>query len=176
MIRRKKHGMKRRRHETKAARDHRQKNKLLNKGWEVVVEEGFWSVGEKEIPVEIELFSHPTLGEKLTLDAAKVVQRNHEEHLKETFDERTAEYLKEKGWTLDEERDVWHKPNWDMYYEEKQKREFEKLSFDMPTGCYATLRQAYHIQRKLDVEESSEDQEQSLEDMMLMSQSKDFGS
>ena len=167
----------RRRHKMRVYARDKMRGRLLRKGWEPVTVERTMTVrnadGKKEeVPIECEVFSHATLGTELILDDANKAQKAQERHLKETFDERAAEHLKETGWILTE-YGQWYKPNWSPVHEAKQQERLKDTG--VQPGYYGTLRQAYRMQLKLDSAPDVEGLEESLEDMMLMSQASEFG-
>jgi len=148
------------------------RGRLLRKGWYMETVDGTMRVGEDDIPVQTEVYTHEKLGEKLTLQLANIAQNRHEQYLKDTFDDRIEEYLLEKGWTLTE-NGSWYRPNWSPEHEVKQAERLEGTGVN--PGYYATLRQAYRLQLKLDSAPEVEGLEESLEDLMLMSHSNEFG-
>lgn len=159
------------------------RGRLLRKGWTVSTIDGTMLVGEEEIAVQTEVYSHESLGNELSLEDANIAQKARERHLKETFDERASEYLEEKGWTQTE-NGQWYIPNWNPVVDAKQRERFEAMresmtekgvEFDLNPGCYASLRKAYKIQLKLDQAPEVEGLEETLEDLMLMTPSGDFG-
>jgi len=152
------------------------RGRLRKKGWESGTIDGVMKIGDDEIAVQTEVWNHETLGKELRLEDANVLQRRHEQHLKDTYDDRIEQCLLEKGWTLTE-RGGWYKPNWNPYYDNKDscEEDEEESNPTIAKGCYATLRQAYRIQLKLDSGPEVEGLEESLEDLMLMSHSNEFG-
>lgn len=169
---RKKHKIKRKRNSMRSYPHAKTKGRLLRNGWQIEVVQGTMKIGEENIPVETEVFSHPELGQKLPLEQANLAQRSHEKQLLESFVERASAYLEENGWTL-RPSGQWYKPNWNPAHEAKQQERLKDTGVE--PGYYASLNNAYRMQLKLDSAPEVAGLEESLEDLMLMSHANEFG-